>query len=158
MSDELTRLEQQVRLALEGEAWHGPAVLEVLADVSADAAAAHPIPGAHSIWEIVLHMTATYRLVLRRAEGRSGAFSPEEDWPAVDVLTAERWRSAVDELHRANRDLRIAILEAAEEQLDEPLAAGHSSAYMHFAGIVQHDAYHAGQITLLKKALAGKPL
>lgn len=158
MSNELTRLEQQVRLAMEGEAWHGPAVLEVLAGVSADAAAAHPIPGAHSIWEIVLHLTATYRLVLQRSQGKAGALSAEEDWPAVGVLTAERWRSAVDGLHRANRDLRLAILEAAEEQLDEPLAAGHSSAHMHFAGMAQHDAYHAGQITLLKKALAGTPL
>ena len=30
MSNELTRLEQQVRLAMEGEAWHGPAVETLL--------------------------------------------------------------------------------------------------------------------------------
>ena len=83
MSDELARLEEHVRLALEGGAWHGPAVLEAVANVSVEAAAAHPIPGAHSIWEIVLHLAATYRLVLRRIPGQSGNLSAEQDWPAV---------------------------------------------------------------------------
>src|SRR6187402_3155670 len=69
MTEELTRLEEQLRRAFEGEAWHGPAVLEVLAGVSVEAAAAHPIPGSHSIWEIVLHLASTYRLVLRRIQG-----------------------------------------------------------------------------------------
>ena len=66
MKEELRRLEEQLRRAFEGEAWHGPAVLEALADVSVEEAEAHPIPGAHSIWEIVLHLAATYRLVLQR--------------------------------------------------------------------------------------------
>ena len=47
-------LADQIRRAFRGESWHGPSVLEVLAGVSAEDAAAHPIAGAHSIWEIVL--------------------------------------------------------------------------------------------------------
>jgi uncharacterized damage-inducible protein DinB len=98
MREELMRLEEQVRRAFEGEAWHGPAVLEILAGVSVEAAAAHPIPGAHSIWEIVLHLAATYRLVLRRIQGHSGSLSAEQDWPAVPAPEAELWHAAVDEL------------------------------------------------------------
>jgi hypothetical protein len=49
MSEELTRLEEQVRRAFEGEAWHGPAVLETSAGVSVEEAAAHLIPGAHTL-------------------------------------------------------------------------------------------------------------
>lgn len=150
---ELRRLEEQVRRAFEGEAWHGPAVLEILADVSVEAAAARPIPGSHSIWEIVLHLAATYRLVLRRIQGHSGSLSPEGDWPSVAAPEAERWHETVEELRRLNREVRLAILAFAEDRLDQMLAAGHSSAYMHFAGLPQHDAYHAGQIALLWKAL-----
>ena len=47
----------QISRAFRGESWHGPSVREVLAGVSAEDAAAHPIAGAHSIWEIVLHLT-----------------------------------------------------------------------------------------------------
>lgn len=50
--DELGRLADQIRRAFEGESWHGPAVLEVLAGVSAEDAAAHPVAEAHSIWEV----------------------------------------------------------------------------------------------------------
>ena len=153
MKEELTRLEEQLRRAFEGEAWHGPAVLETLAGVSAEGAAAHPIPGAHSIWEIVLHLAATYRLVLQRIQGRSGSLSAEQDWPAVGAPEAERWHQAVEDLRRLNREERLAILAFAADRLDQMLAAGHSSAYVHFAGLPQHDAYHAGQISLLRKAL-----
>jgi hypothetical protein len=53
-------LADQIRRAFWGESWHGPSVREVLAGVSAEDAAAHPIAGAHSIWEIVLHLTSGY--------------------------------------------------------------------------------------------------
>jgi len=154
MREEVSRLEDQVRRALEGEAWHGPAVLETLASISAEAAAAHPIPGAHSIWEIVLHLTATYRLVLQRIQGHSFNLSPEEDWPVVAAPEVQHWHKAVEDLRRLNREVRQAMLSIPPERLDQPLAPGHSEAYMHFAGLAQHDTYHAGQITLLRKALA----
>lgn len=152
MTDERTRIEEQVRRAFEGESWHGPSVLEALEGVTVDAAVAHPIDGAHSIWEIVLHLAATYRLVLQRIHGRSGNLSAEQDWPAVAVPHTEGWQQTVEELCALNRDVRQAILAFAEDRLDQMLAPGHSSAYMHFAGLPQHDAYHAGQIVLLRKA------
>jgi hypothetical protein len=62
MSRELSRLDEQLRRCFEGEAWHGPAVLEALHGVSAEEAGAHPVPGAHSIWELTLHL-------LRQAKG-----------------------------------------------------------------------------------------
>jgi len=60
----------QISRAFRGESWHGPSVREVLAGVSAEDAAAHPIPGAHSIWEIVLHLTGGYNLGLLRFRGQ----------------------------------------------------------------------------------------
>jgi len=154
MREELARLEDQVRRAFEGEAWHGPAVLAALDGVSVAAAVAHPVAGAHSIWEIVLHLAATYRLVLQRIQGHSGSLSPEQDWPAVVHPEAERWTEAVEELCKLNREVRLAMLGFADDRLDQMVTTGHSTAYMHFAGLPQHDAYHAGQISLLRKALA----
>lgn len=92
--EELARLADQARRALEGEAWYGPAVLETLANVSSEAAAARPIAGVHSIWEIVLHLTATYRVVLDRVGHRPGNLTPEQDWPTVGSPDPERWRDA----------------------------------------------------------------
>jgi len=51
---ESERIADQLKRAFEGKSWHGPSLLEILKDVTAGQAAARPIPGAHSIWEIVL--------------------------------------------------------------------------------------------------------
>jgi hypothetical protein len=76
MSREMERLEDQLRRSFEGDAWHGPAVLEVLAGVDAGQAAARPIADGHCIWELVLHLAGTYRLVLRRLGGDGAQLLP----------------------------------------------------------------------------------
>lgn len=154
MQDELSRLEGQLARALEGEAWHGPSVLEVLEGVSAEQAAAHPIAGAHSIWELVLHLCGTYGLVLRRLGGDGRQLTESEDWPPVPQPVAENWADSVGTLRRLNEELRRAVKSFPEGRLDEPLVPEVSyTAYTQFIGITQHDLYHAGQIALLKKAL-----
>jgi uncharacterized damage-inducible protein DinB len=154
MQAELSRLEEQLRSALEGEAWHGPSVLEVLEGVSAEQAAARPVAGAHSIWELVLHLCGTYALVLRRLNGDGRQLTESEDWPPVPEPSAENWNNAVRVLKRLNEELRRAVKNFPAGRLDEPLVPEVSyTAYTQFIGITQHDLYHAGQIALLKKAL-----
>ncbi len=154
MTRETQRLEEQLKRTLEGEAWHGPSVLESLAGVTALQAARHPIPGAHSIWELLLHMATDYTLVLRRLRGDGDKISPGEDWPACPEPTEENWRRAVDEIARLNRALREAVLAFPVERLDEPLVPEVPyTAYTQFIGVTQHNLYHAGQISLLKRAL-----
>ncbi len=40
---ETKRIKDQLSRAFDGEAWHGPSVFEVLAGVTAEQAAAHPV-------------------------------------------------------------------------------------------------------------------
>ena len=155
MTGEVMRLEEQLRLALEGKAWHGPSVLEALAGVSAEQASRHPIPDAHSIWELVLHIGSDYALVLRRLAGDGRQLTPEENWPACPAPTAENWRHAVEALRRLNQQLRHAVRAFPAERLDEPLVPeAPYTAYTQFIGVTQHNLYHSGQISLLKRALA----
>jgi uncharacterized damage-inducible protein DinB len=147
-------LEEQLRRALEGEAWHGPSVLESLAGVSAEEAAARPIAGAHSIWELVLHLGGTYGLVLRRLAGDGRPMTPVEDWPPCAPATEESWRKAVEDLAKLDQELRAAVRAFPEERLDQPLVRESPyTAYTQFIGVTQHNLYHAGQIALLKRAL-----
>jgi uncharacterized damage-inducible protein DinB len=136
----------------------GPAVLETLASVSVEAATAHPIAGAHSIWEIVLHLTATYKVVLDRIGHRPGNLTPEHDWANVGTPDPERWRDAVETLRRLNGEVRRAMLAFPAHRLEQEIAIGHLSAFVHFAGLPQHDAYHSGQISLLLKAIESDSL
>ena len=150
---ELKRINDQLKRAFEGKAWHGPSVSEVLAGVTAEQAAAHPIPGAHSIWELALHI-ATWERVGRKRIQESDPIdvSDEEDWPAVEVTTDEAWTSTVEELRRNHQALRAAIRELDEARLDDIVPGTQYSVYFLMHGVIQHDLYHAGQIALLKKA------
>lgn len=151
---EIKRLEEQLRRALEGEAWHGPSVLELVADLSAAQAASYPIAGAHSIWELVLHITTDYDLVLRRLAGDGRQLTLAEGWPECPATTDENWEHTLAELKRLNRKLRQEVLAFPVEQLDELLVPEVPyTAYTQFIGVTQHNLYHAGQIALLKRAL-----
>ena len=154
MRREVERLETQLRLSFEGAAWHGPSVLEVLEGVTAEAAYEHPIAGAHSIWELVLHICAGYRLVLRRLAGDGRPLTLEEDWPAVGAPTPAAWLEALRDLRELNAELRRAVLNFDPRRLDEPLVPQPPyTAYTQFIGMTQHDLYHLGQIVLLKRAM-----
>ena len=154
MAGELSRIDGQLQLSFESGAWHGPALLEVLAGLGPDAAHAHPIPGAHSVWEIVLHLGGTYGLVLRRLQGDGRQLTPEEDWPAVPSATADSWRESVRVLQGLNEELRRAVRGFPAARVDDPLVPEASfTAYTQFIGVAQHNLYHAGQMALLKRAL-----
>jgi hypothetical protein len=90
---EVERIRNQFRRAFDGEAWHGPSVLAILNGVTAQQAAAHPIPGAHSIWELTLHIAAWERACLRRLQGDPAQLTDAEDWPPVNDTSEGAWEN-----------------------------------------------------------------
>ena len=157
-SNEITRLETQLRAAFEGPAWSGPSTLELLRDVTPVEAATRPIAGAHTIWELVLHLTATYDLVLDRLRGAPRKLTPAEDWPSMAKPTDANWQEAIAALRGRNEATRVAVLRFDPTHLSAPLVPEPPySAYEQFIGLTQHDLYHAGQIALLKRAIRGAP-
>jgi len=150
--DEIKRIDDQLRRAFEGHAWHGPSLRELLADVTAEQATAKPIPGAHSIWEIALHIAAWHEGVHRRVEGERVELSPAEDWPPVASTSEAAWQDALAVLERTHTELRRTVSRLADASLQEMVVGKDHSVYVMLHGLIQHNLYHAGQIALLKKA------
>ena len=148
---EIERITDQLERAFEGEAWHGPSVLEIMNGISSQQAAARPFDSIHSIWEIVLHIAAWERAVLRRLNGDRAQLPTEEDWPLVAATSDEAWEQTKQALKQGHDILRSAIANVDESRLDEPIVEGLASVYVTLHGIVQHDLYHSGQIAILKK-------
>jgi len=153
--NEIERIETQLKLAFEGGAWHGPGVLETLEGVTAKQAAAHPVTGAHSIWELVVHIAAWEGACRRRLEGDRAELSTEEDWPPVIETDEGAWAITKDSLIEGHHKLRESIAFLTEARLDEPILQNMPSVYVTIHGVIQHDLYHAGQIAILKKAAFG---
>ena len=154
---EVDRIRDQFRRAFDGEAWHGPAVLALLDGVTAEQAAAHPIQGAHSIWELTMHIEAWERACLRRLNGDPAQLTDDENFRPIDDKSDAAWERTKQELVDTHRELMDAIVRVDESRLNEPIIANSStpfsSVYVTLHGGVQHDLYHAGQIAILKKAL-----
>ncbi len=149
---EIERIEDQLKRSLEGEAWHGPAVEELLVDVTAERAAAKLALSVHSIWEIVLHIISDQRLVCERLQGKPTVLPAEEDWLPITDQSEAAWTGTKRELREINERLRQAVRLLDESRLEEPIVEGFSSIYVTLHGTVQHTLYHGGQIALLKKA------
>jgi uncharacterized damage-inducible protein DinB len=154
---EVDRIRDQFRRAFEGEAWHGPSVMALLDGVTAHQAAAHPIPGAHSIWELTLHIAAWERACLRRLQGDPARLTDEEDWQPINDTSEAAWEVTKQLLIDNHNELLTAIANVDESRLNEPIIKNadspFSSVYVTLHGGVQHDLYHAGQIAMLRKAL-----
>lgn len=151
---EAQRIADQLRRACEGEAWHGPALGEVLSGMTGAMAARRPIPGGHSIWEIVLHIATWESIALKRVQGEGMNNVPAHvDWPPVSDTSQAAWLAALENLERGNQALRNAIAGLTDQRLQQTVEGQQYSIYEMLHGVVQHDSYHAGQIALLKKAL-----
>lgn len=150
---EADNIADQLERFFEGDAWHGPSISEILADVSAEKAAARPVAGAHSIWEIVRHMTAWQRTVRGRLQGRPVAPLPdEEDWPVPDDTSAAVWADTVGELRAEYELLREETSKWSGRDLGVLPEGERYTVYEMLHGVLQHGLYHAGQIAILKKA------
>ncbi|HYR68430.1 MAG TPA: DinB family protein [Candidatus Dormibacteraeota bacterium] len=150
--NEVKHLAEQHRRALEGGAWHGPALLEVLRGVTAKRAAERPIRTVHSIWEILLHIEAWDRVVLGRLTGHPIDLSDEENWPDVRDVSPAAWRRAVASMKSTHQKLNRQIAKLTPARLD--IGYGPRKRYKMFRlvhGVVHHELYHAGQIAILKK-------
>lgn len=149
------RVADAIERSVSGPMWHGPALADLVGDISAQDAAARPIAGAHSIWELVLHITAWTEIVRERISSPLMIeATAEQDWPSVRDTSAEAWRSAVERLKAAHRELAEDVTTLDDSRLIGRVPGREHSVLAMVHGIVEHDAYHGGQIALLKKALA----
>lgn len=149
---EIPRILDQLDRAFEGDAWHGPSLRELLKGVTAPQANSKPSPGIHSIWEIVLHITADQDVARRRLAGETIIeLPPELDWPPIPDNTETAWQQTINCLAESKKKLRQSISQLSDDGLEEIVPGKGYSAYVLLHGVIQHNLYHAGQIAILKK-------
>ena len=149
------RLADLFRNAHDGTTWHGQSVTKVLQNISAEEAAAHPIPNSHSIWDYVLHIVNWREYAIRNLKDDTSYLvdlNTDLDWTPITDFSEEAWKEALDKFHQSAIELEAAIRAMKEEQLFEKIVTGSkNSCYITLHGVIQHDIYHSGQIMLLKK-------
>ena len=154
-------LADQLQRMYAGEAWHGPSVTDALTGVTAAQASAHSSGNAHSIHELAHHIHAWMAECRRRLGGSVPMMPSEGNFPppgaTVDEPAWKALRARLDSEHTAlMADVRAFNPARWHEKtpgaFDDPTPVATTFlGLMH--GLVQHHAYHAGQIMLLRRAM-----
>jgi hypothetical protein len=148
---EITRIADLMEGAFEGEPYYGPSVLGALEGVNAEVAARRPGWSAHSIWDLVAHLTAELDYARAVIKGAAGPWvEGETTWPAIVDTSDAAWRKAIADLMRANRGLVRAVRQLDDAILDQKPVRVRGPFYLMLHGTLQHNIYHAGQISLLR--------
>jgi uncharacterized damage-inducible protein DinB len=147
------RIAEEIGRALIADAWHGPALNELLVGVTAEDAVQRPIAAAHNIWELVLHITSWSNIARRRITGGQVEPSEGEDWPRPGPISENRWADARSALAESHERLREIVSGLSDDELARNAPQSERSVAAMLYGVTQHAAYHGGQIAILKKAL-----
>jgi uncharacterized damage-inducible protein DinB len=143
---EVTKIVNILKHTYEKNAWHGPAVKEVLAGTK-EKQVFNRFGNSHSIIELVSHMTAWRNYVTEKLKGNdSFELTDEQNFP-----NEKSWKKALADLEQSQLNLIKALEKTDEEQLQKIVPNRKFKFYTMLHGIIHHDIYHIGQIQLLKK-------
>ncbi len=149
---EVDRILHRYDEVLRGAAWHGDPMWQILEGISPKTAAARPLPDAHTIWEIVMHMIFWEEVATERLAGHRAGLVEERNFPPMPELSSETWARTLDQLRASNERFREALAKLDPGKLYDFSAAGKRTFYDEAHGLIEHHVYHLGQIALLKKS------
>lgn len=157
MNTECNRIAYALAFAIDGDAWYGDSLRKILDNVTAGQAEARPIPNAHSVWELVLHVEVWVKLCLGAVQGTPippwSTMPNEQDWPPVSNTGERAWKQAVSSFFSSHLKLVEALKTLSDDRLEATVPGRPYNFYHLFQGMIQHAVYHGGQIALLKKML-----
>lgn len=149
---ELERISELFQRAYGGSAWHGPALRDLLSDVTAQEASARLVPGDHSIWRWVRHLIVWQDFATHALKGETATEpGPAESWPEPGKSGEDAWRGTLDELRESQRAFRLALEAFDPEKLSDVVPGQTFRFDRMLYGVVHHMIYHTGQIALIKR-------
>ncbi|MET3549291.1 putative damage-inducible protein DinB [Paenibacillus favisporus] len=139
------------------EDWYPPLV-PALEGVTAEEAAWKPEGEAvNSIWENVNHLLYYKEYHLQRMRGENPDFkasSNDETFSNVEDGD-EAWQKTVDRLKKVHGEIRSFLSGLSDSELNAPFPNRPLASLIH--SLMMHDAYHTGQIIMLRKLKGSWP-
>jgi uncharacterized damage-inducible protein DinB len=151
---ESERIARLLELTFDGQAYHGPSVRQALKGIDVSLADRRPEGGVHTIRELVHHITSELRYARALLQGNAEPWvEGQTTWPIPPAASDAAWAHELGDLDDANRLLVRDVEQLDEAVLDEPILQVRRTHYVMLHGMIQHNAYHAGQISILKRQL-----
>lgn len=135
----------------EGSPWLDVNIATTLANISAQQAATRVFIKSNTIWEIVNHLISWRLNVLNRIKGKV-IRTPENNYfePVIDTSDTA-WIKTGKKFNDTQKQWINCLKDLKAEDFSKVYQNNQLTYYEHIHGILQHDAYHLGQIKLLAK-------
>jgi uncharacterized damage-inducible protein DinB len=148
------KIADSYRAATVNAAWYGPSLAELLARIPPELATTPPIPGSHSISELLQHLLLWNERIRNTSASNSlPPWQPEQDWAEPPIPWNEllsRWNQSRDLLGDKIRNFPI-------DDLAKQVPGRNYPYETLFHGIVEHTIYHSGQIAMVLRMLQSRP-
>jgi hypothetical protein len=155
MSQDAALRKQLIKLLHQSEAHAG--FDKAVKDVPADKMGIRPEGLPHSVWDLLEHIRLTQRDILEFSE--SAKYRPrnwpDDYWPKYPKpANVAEWKKSVHAI-LADRDAFIQLLEDPKRDLYEPFPWGDGQTLLREALLIaDHNAYHVGEIVVVRQLLA----
>ena len=150
-NEQIRALIQRFQAIYNGHPWYGTNILSSLKQITPEMSLQSLLPEKKNIAEILKHIVAWRQFLIEHLQGNSSyriELNSELDWPSIKDLS---WDDLLEELGQSQAQI-LQLLAGQEDTLLESTLSNVGSPYTFrylIEGILQHDAYHLGQINLL---------
>lgn len=144
---------QQFTACFDRNTWF-VAVMNAVEGLSVEQAAWKTIDDVNCIWETLSHLTYYNNAYLQRFKGIDYEYNVDNNDQTFSTgeYTEEDWRADVEEFRAVMNEFRDLIAAADDAKFDQPVSKTNQASWAELiSDINAHNAYHAGQILLLRK-------
>jgi uncharacterized damage-inducible protein DinB len=148
------KIADSYRAATVKAAWYGPSLAELLAKISPELASTPPIPGAHSISELLQHLLLWNERIRNTSDSNPlPPWQPEKDWAGQQIP----WNELVSRWNQSRELLEDKIRNFPIDDLAKQVPGRNYPYETMFHGVVEHTVYHSGQIAMVLSMLQSRP-
>lgn len=148
---ELIRIKKIVSDQFDGVPWLDVNIADTIRDLSC-VDAAKKTGDLNSIWQIVNHMIEWREVLWKKLYGDK-VFVPENNFiEDIEDTSQIAWKQTLERFEHSQKNILKFLSIEKDYDYDKTFTNGNTF-YEHLLAILQHDAYHLGQIVLLKKLI-----
>lgn len=158
MRDKVELLMKKIEKVYSGSPWYGNSIKSILNDIDSKTALTKAAGNIHTIAELVAHIIAWHEFVISKIKGDNDFRMPQKlsfDWRRVDKNEKTAWNSLLDALEINQSEILSTLKKLDDDFLKLPVRRRRYNIEFLIEGSIQHDIYHLGQISLLKKMIKG---
>ncbi|HEY3250207.1 MAG TPA: DinB family protein [Ignavibacteria bacterium] len=136
-----------------GKPWIDVSLAGTLGNISAKQAAKKISSESNSIWEIVNHLISWRQHILQRIQGSKINVAGDNYFAVINDTSESAWQDTLKRLEDSQKQWISFLKNFKETDFEIVNPNNNMTNYEHIHGIIQHDAYHLGQIVMLSKSV-----